>query len=80
MTTKITVSMVLLTTALLVPLSTTITILYAGFVLFVTFVCPYWLLWMQRYKKYACVFFVNVAKENGIVVKSMALGMKQRYR
>eukprot|EP00160_Parvularia_atlantis_P004220 Unigene13550_Nuclearia_a/m.41040 Unigene13550_Nuclearia_a/g.41040 ORF Unigene13550_Nuclearia_a/g.41040 Unigene13550_Nuclearia_a/m.41040 type:complete len:370 (-) Unigene13550_Nuclearia_a:13-1122(-) len=48
--TRITLAMVLLTTALLATLSTTITVLFGASVLFITFVCPYWLLWMQRYK------------------------------
>lgn len=27
-----------------------LSILFLGFVLFVTFVCPFWLKWIQRYK------------------------------
>lgn len=45
-------SMFLIVTILIVPLSKPLAIIYVLSVLFVTFVCPYWLKWVQQYKKY----------------------------
>lgn len=43
-------SMFLIVTILIVPLSKPLAIIYVLSVLFVTFVCPYWLKWVQQYK------------------------------
>jgi len=48
-------SMFFVVTILIVPLSKPLAIIYVLSVMFVTFVCPYWLKWVQQYKKY--VFF-----------------------
>ena len=43
--------MVTVTTALLSATSSLMCILYLAGVLFLTFLAPYWLIWIQRYKK-----------------------------
>jgi phosphatidylinositol glycan class C protein len=40
-----------LVTSLIVPLAKPLASIYVLSVLFVTFVCPYWLQWVQQYKK-----------------------------
>jgi len=45
-------SMFLVTSGMLFSLTIAFGVLYTIGMLFVTFVCPFWLMWLQRYKKY----------------------------
>jgi len=45
-----TVGISVLVTVLLYPLSRALTILWALWIIFISFVCPFWLIWIQKYK------------------------------
>lgn len=62
------------TSLLLLRLSEKLCLLFLSAVLFITFICPFMLIWLQQYKKY--VRSVMNEKVMKIVVKFVALGMK----
>lgn len=47
----VTVLISVMVTVLLYPLSRALAILYAMWIVFISFVCPFWLIWIQKYKK-----------------------------
>ena len=50
LTLLISATLVITSVFLLYTISKAIAVIYTTVVLFVTFVCPFWLIWIQRYK------------------------------